>query len=89
MINRINPLIFLLAMLVFLLLMFLYTVPAESDTTEAYIEYTVRPGDTLWSIAREHHPGRHTGRVVHEMRELGAEPMLQVGETVRVPVETE
>lgn len=48
----------------------------------------VRPGDTLWSIAVEFYPGRHTGEIVHEIRKAnaGVDPgRLQVGQRIVLP----
>lgn len=48
----------------------------------------VERGDTLWSIAQEFYPGRHTGEVVHAIRTAnpGIDPgRLQVGQRVILP----
>lgn len=50
--------------------------------------YQVMPGDTLWSIAARYYPDKHTGEIVHDIRELnpGINPgALQVGQAVLIP----
>ena len=52
------------------------------------IAVSVEPGDTLWSIAVEFYPGRHTGEIVHEIRKAnpGVDPgRLQVGQRIVLP----
>jgi len=54
--------------------------------------WVVGPGDTLWRIAARCYPGEHTGRMVHEITSAnpGVDPgRLRVGQTLRLPVETE
>lgn len=49
---------------------------------------TIRPGDSLWAIARREYPGEHTGERVFEIRQLnpGLDPgKLQVGQVVKLP----
>lgn len=49
---------------------------------------TVAPGDTLWSIANKHFPGKHTGEIVFKIRKVnpGLDPgRLQIGQRVVLP----
>ena len=46
---------------------------------------SVQPNDTLWGIAREHFPNRHTGEVVFQIRTLNPKidpANLKVGEWI-------
>ena len=48
----------------------------------------VKPGDTLWGIAREYYPGMHTGQMVELIRQAnpGVDPgALQIGQRVVLP----
>jgi len=83
----------LLLLLVVLLVLVVAQISAERNTAngnepvaERYV--TVKPGDTLWAIAAREYPGQHTGKRVHEIRQLnpGIDPgRLQVGQRVRIP----
>ena len=48
---------------------------------------TVRPNDTMWSIAERHcSPSHRTGDIVQEMIDLnGGTPAIQVGQIVFLP----
>ena len=52
------------------------------------VEVTVRPGDTLWSIAAQAAPDRDPRAVIDEIRELNrvSGDVVRVGEVLRVPV---
>ena len=53
-----------------------------------YKSVDVRPGDSLWKIARECYPGRHIGEMVDLIRAAnpGLDPgKLQVGQAVTLP----
>lgn len=62
--------------------------PEEEGGALDTFSVIVRPGDTLWSIARRMYPDRHTGEMVFEIRRLnpGIDPgRLQVGQRIRLP----
>lgn len=62
--------------------------PAPEPTTERPSAVIVNPGDTLWQIASSHYPGKHTGAMIHEIRQAnpGIDPgKLQVGQVVKLP----
>ena len=52
------------------------------------VDVTVRPGDTLWSIAAQAAPDRDPRAVIDEIRELNqvTGDLVRVGEVLRVPV---
>lgn len=56
--------------------------------SDQYIEYIVEPGDTLWSIAREHRAVRQDIRdVIWEIREVNEiTPMIYPGQAIWVPL---
>lgn len=61
---------------------------ASSDSSTEGRTTTIRPGDSLWAIARREYPGEHTGERVFEIRQLnpGLDPgKLQVGQVIRLP----
>lgn len=49
----------------------------------------VRPGDTLWQIARREYSGAHTGKMVSEILavnpEIGRDCVIRPGQKVRLP----
>lgn len=49
----------------------------------------VRPGDTLWQIARREYSGAHTGKMVYEILavnpEIGRDCVIRPGQKVRLP----
>ena len=54
-----------------------------------YIAYTVRPGDTLWSISREFTPeNRDLRYTIHEIQIVNemSDSVLRVGQIISVPV---
>jgi hypothetical protein len=62
------------------------TIMTMDEPEERYV--TVRPGDTIWAIARREYGGAETGRWVWEICQMnpGLDPgRLQPGQKVRVP----
>ncbi|MFO8059771.1 MAG: LysM peptidoglycan-binding domain-containing protein [Bacillota bacterium] len=81
-----------LAMMI-LLLMVPSLTSSRARTTDAdeplYTEVTVRPGDTVWDIAREYGPsGTDIRRTVHNIAEINdlASFLIHPGQTLFVPV---
>lgn len=61
---------------------------AEASAVVSTITVTIKPKDTLWTIAAKRYPDKHTGEIVHEIRKLnpGINPgALQVGQAVLIP----
>lgn len=84
-----------IAVLVLAMVLFLTTVWAVIQAGQRYQEYemvevVLRPGDTLWSLAREYAPSRDPREIIYIMRGAndGIDPgRLQPGDVVLVPVE--
>ncbi|MFA5927182.1 MAG: LysM peptidoglycan-binding domain-containing protein [Patescibacteria group bacterium] len=58
-------------------------------TVVSYTDYTVKQGDTIWSIAKEYNPkGAYVCKVVHEIRDAREEKVSNLfpGQHLRVPV---
>jgi hypothetical protein len=63
--------------------------PAQSAEPEQYVVVTVKPGDTLWSIARRVSNGKADLRVLtHRIRKLNSldSAMLWPGQSLTVPL---
>lgn len=53
---------------------------------DRYIQYVVVPGDTLWSIAREHRGWRDIRDVVWDIQEVNSiTPVIRPGQLLWVP----
>ena len=63
-------------------------IAALSAGTAEPVDVTVRPGDSLWSIAAQAAPDRDPRAVIDEIRELNrvTGDVVRVGEVLRVPV---
>jgi hypothetical protein len=59
----------------------------ESATPATHEVIVVRPGDTLWSIAKDHAPGRDIRAVIHEIEELNglASGRISAGQRLFLP----
>ena len=65
-------------------------VSARSETVPVFREYKVRPGDTLWAIAREHTDGKgDIRRYIYDiMKENGMKsPDIMPGQVLLIPPE--
>lgn len=55
--------------------------------SDQYEQYVVRPGDTLWGIAKAHSNGQDIRHLVWEIQEVnGITPLIHPGQTLWVPV---
>ena len=63
------------------------TVLRIDEPEERFV--TVKPGDTLWQIARREYSGAHTGKMVYEILavnpEIGRDCVIRPGQKVRLP----
>lgn len=65
-------------------------VSAKGETVPVCREYTVKPGDTLWAIAREHTDGKgDIRRYIYDiMKENGMKsPDIMPGQVIKIPPE--
>jgi len=60
-------------------------VPSGGSATGGVVERTVRPGETLWSIAEAAFPGRDPRPAAHELARLNGSSTLEAGGRVLVP----
>ncbi len=61
-----------------------------ADTTYAgttYADHVVKPGDTIWDIAKERYPGQHTGEKVYQITEANKvqNGLIKPGQVLKVP----
>jgi LysM repeat protein len=79
----------IISITVIVVLLFLSSaVQATGDVTETDT-YRVKPGDTLWQIARTHGPqNADTRRIVAAIEKLNEMegPLLQAGQVIEIPV---
>lgn len=63
-------------------------IRADGFQERPYKEITVRPGDTLWDIAKSEDTGRDLREVVFEIDKVNglSGRMIQPGETLRIPL---
>ncbi|HQD41493.1 MAG TPA: LysM peptidoglycan-binding domain-containing protein [Bacillota bacterium] len=63
---------------------------AKGETVPVCRDYTVKPGDTLWAIAREHTDGKgDIRRYIYDiMKENGMKsPDIMQGQVIKIPPE--
>lgn len=94
--KRISLVVIILAVMVFIYLLGVITgltvfaSVTDASSTETVIEYrevVVQPGETLWQIAAREFPGKHTGEMVWNIREINqVDPgNMQAGQTIKIP----
>ena len=62
----------------------------QPQPTHELVEVVIQPGDTLWSLATTHYPGKDPREVVYIMREAngGLDPgAIRPGDVVLIPSE--
>ncbi|MDO6353980.1 LysM peptidoglycan-binding domain-containing protein [Caloramator sp. CAR-1] len=58
----------------------------SSKNQEIYIKYTVKTGDTLWSIAKKYTDG-DPRRLIYEIRKHNdISPIIRPGQVIEVPI---
>ncbi len=80
------PFIVLVLALIFIAL---FTIFAHIEEPVRFATVTVRSGDTLWSLAREHgNPETDPRNTVYEMRQINnlESPQIYPGQKLQIPV---
>lgn len=79
--------IYLTLILLLLLPLSLKVMQHKSEKFK-FVEYTVQPGDTLWSIAGEfNQPGKDVRELIYNIRKVNdISPVIHPGQVVLVPV---
>lgn len=81
-----------------ILIISIYSLKARAETqreyrrsyiaTNVYKEYRVSQGDTLWDIAKEHHPEHDPRKVIYLIRKINdIDPLIHPGDRIMIPVE--
>ena len=72
---------------VFILLMLSISFSAQA-VAEEYWEYTFRPGDTIWNIAREHTNSVNNWSGIQQLNQIGIGPDRRItpGTRIKIPV---
>lgn len=76
--------------LVYIMSVVLMIIPKTSAEpafiSDHYIQHTVSPGETLYSISRHYHPNDDWRRVAYEIREVNdITPLIYGGQVILVP----
>ena len=74
-------------LLVYIIALYLMFMPGEPTIfSDIYIQHTVSPGETLYSIAREHYPELDWRKVVWELQEVNSiDALIFPGDTLWIP----
>ena len=79
-----------IAILIFLLIGLFNISIANTDKKEAeIIDYTIAPGQTLWSIAKEYTPNTKDIReTIHEIKDLNnmQDSSIYAGQTIKIKI---
>lgn len=77
-------------MLIFLVISLLHTSTAKTESQ--VIDYQIRSGQTLWSIAREYTPSNKDIRqTIYEIEQINDQDLSVIypGQTIKIKVESE
>lgn len=78
-----------IAILIFLLVGLFNISVAKSNKEMEIIDYTIAPGQTLWSIAREYTPNSKDIRdTIHEIKDLNnmQDSNIYAGQTIKIKI---
>jgi len=78
-----------IAILIFLLVGLFNISVAKSNKEAEIIDYTITPGQTLWSIAREYTPNSKDIRdTIHEIKDLNnmQDSNIYAGQTIKIKI---
>jgi len=81
-----------LLVIMFLLFTCFHTSIAKTENKRQVIDYQVRSGQTLWSIAKEYTPNNKDIRqTIYEIKKLNDQDLsiIYPGQTIKVQVESE
>lgn len=76
-----------IAIVIFLLIAIFNVSIAKSNNEEEIIDYTIAPGQTLWSIAREYTPNSKDIReTIYEIKQLNnmTDSTIYPGQTIQI-----
>lgn len=84
--HQLSEIITLLILLICAAISIIYRHPEHAKTTSAYEIYTVRAGDTLWSISTQYVNG-DPRELVHEIEKLNSiTPIITPGQEIKIPI---
>ena len=78
-----------IAILIFLLVGLFNISIAKSNKEAEIIDYTIAPGQTLWSIAKEYTPNTKDIReTIHEIKDLNnmQDSSIYAGQTIKIKI---
>lgn len=78
-----------IAILIFLLVGLFNISVAKSNKEAEIIDYTIAPGQTLWSIAKEYTPNTKDIReTIHEIKDLNnmQDSSIYTGQTIKIKI---
>lgn len=78
-----------IAILIFLLVGLFNISVAKSNKEAEIIDYTIAPGQTLWSIAKEYTPNTKDIReTIHEIKDLNnmQDSNIYAGQTIKIKI---
>ena len=78
-----------IAILIFLLVGLFNISVAKSNKESEIIDYTIAPGQTLWSIAKEYTPNTKDIReTIHEIKDLNniQDSSVYAGQTIKIKI---
>lgn len=78
-----------IAILIFLLVGLFNISVAKSNKEAEIIDYTIAPGQTLWSIAKEYTPNTKDIReTIHEIKDLNnmQDSSIYAGQTIKIKI---
>lgn len=85
--KRLKFVLFSIAITLIFILAVARVTESKSTTDIQYVTYIVQPGQTLWDIAKELHPGEDPRRLIFQIREVNdITPIIQPGQAIKVPI---
>lgn len=82
----------LVVLTLFFLLAAVCAFSGQANTEyENFVEHVVQPGETIWGISRQYHPGPEVNRqeIVHLIRKVNnIDPLIFPGQKILVPIKS-